>query len=103
MCIRDSSLGPMANAVWHKQPFELSPAGDKYHVFIEGATHLSFITAGTLLPGKAQQAENILEYTNSVALAFWDAYLKKDTNAKAYLQSNGLASFSKGAAKVESR
>jgi predicted dienelactone hydrolase len=97
------SLGPMANAVWHKQPFELSPAGDKYHVFIEGATHLSFITAGTLLPGKAQQAENILEYTNSVALAFWDAYLKKDTNAKAYLQSNGLASFSKGAAKVESR
>jgi predicted dienelactone hydrolase len=97
------SLGPLANAAWHKKPFELSPAGDKYHVFIEGANHMSFIMARTILPGKAQQGEDIMGYTNSAALAFWDAYLKNDAGAKEFLQSNALASFSKGAAKLERR
>ena len=97
------SLGPLANAEWHEKPFELSPAGAKYHVFIEGASHMSFISARTLVPGRGQQAENILGYTNSVALAFWDAYLKNDASAREYLQSDGLASFSKGAAKLERR
>jgi len=97
------SLGPLANAAWHKQPFALSPMGDKYHVFIQGANHMSFIAAQTLQPGKAQQAESILAYTNSAALAFWDAYLKNDASAKAYLQSDSLASFSQGAAKLERR
>jgi hypothetical protein len=64
---------------------------------------MSFITAHTLLPGKAQQAESILAYTNSAALAFWDAYLKNDASAKAYLQSDGLSSFSQGIAKLERR
>jgi predicted dienelactone hydrolase len=97
------NLGPLANAAWHKTAFELSPAGNKYFANIEGANHMSFISARTLSPVKAQQAENILEYTNSVALAFWDAYLKDDAAAKEYLQSDGLASFSKGAAKLERR
>ncbi len=97
------SLGPLADAAWHETPFELSPAGDKYHVDIEGASHMSFITARTPLPAKAQQADDILEYTNSAALAFWDAYLKNDANAKEYLQSGGLTSFSKGAAKISRR
>ncbi len=30
---------------WRKMPFDLSPAGDKFHVFIEGATHFSFVGA----------------------------------------------------------
>ncbi len=97
------NLGPMANADWHKQPFELSPAGDKYHVFIEGASHMSFISAQMSAPGRAQQADDILSYTNSVSLAFWDAYLKNDSSAQEYLQSNGLSSFSKGAARLERR
>jgi predicted dienelactone hydrolase len=97
------SLGPLADAAWHETPFELSPAGDKYHVDIEGASHMSFITARTPVPAKAQQADDILEYTNSAALAFWDAYLKNDANAKEYLQSGGLTSFSKGAAKISRR
>jgi len=97
------SLGPLADEAWHKRPFELAAAGDKYHVDIDGANHMSFITARTLLPAKAQQAADILGYTNSAALAFWDAYLKNDANAKEYLQSGGLASFSKGAAIVSLR
>jgi|GEM_PF-942987 len=97
------SLGPIASPEWHKKPFELSPVGDKYHVFIDGANHMSFIAARTLLPSRSQQAENILGYTNSAALAFWDAYLKNDASAREYLLSDGLASFSKNVAKLERR
>ena len=97
------SLGPIASEVWHKTPFALAPAGDKYHVDIEGASHMSFITARTALPAQEQEAQDILGYTNSASLAFWDAYLKQDGNAKEYLHSGGLASFSKGAATISLR
>jgi hypothetical protein len=64
---------------------------------------MSFITAQTLLPSRAPQAESILEYTNSAALAFWDAYLKHDSAAKRYLQSDALEKFSQGAVELDRR
>jgi predicted dienelactone hydrolase len=97
------SLGPLASPQWHRKPFEMSPAGDKYELLISGANHMSFISARTPLSGSSQQTENILDYTNSAALAFWDAYLKNDSAAREYLQSDALASFSKGAAQLERR
>jgi predicted dienelactone hydrolase len=97
------SLGPVASPAWHKMPFERSQPGDKYHVLIEGANHMSFITARTLAPNRAAQGEAILGYTNSVSLAFWDAYLKGDAKAKAYLQSDALEKSSHGAVKLSRR
>jgi predicted dienelactone hydrolase len=97
------SLGPIASPAWHKTAFERSQPGDKYHVFIEGANHMSFITARTLVPSRAAQEEAILGYTNSASLAFWDAYLKGDASAKAYLQSDALEKSSHGAVQVSRR
>jgi predicted dienelactone hydrolase len=97
------SLGPVASPAWHKTPFERSQPGDKFHVFIEGANHMSFISARTLLPARAAQGEAILSYTNSASLAFWDAYLKSDAKAKQYLQSNALESSSHGAVTLSRR
>ncbi len=97
------SLGPVASPAWHKIPFERSLPGDKYHVFIEGANHMSFITARTLSSTHAEQGEAILGYTNSASLAFWDAYLKNDPRAKQYLQSDALEKSSQGAAKLSRR
>jgi predicted dienelactone hydrolase len=97
------SLGPVASPAWHKIPFERSQSGDKYHLFIEGANHMSFITPRTLLPSRAKQGGDIFDYTNSAALAFWDAYLKGDARAKEYLQSSALEEFSHGAAKLSRR
>jgi len=97
------SLGPVASPAWHKTPFERSQPGDKYHLFIEGANHMSFITPRTLLSGRAEQGGNILDYTNSASLAFWDAYLKGDERAKQYLQSNALEKSSRGAVKLSRR
>jgi predicted dienelactone hydrolase len=97
------NLGPLANAAWHKIPFERSQPGDKYEVFIQGASHMSFITAETVTPARSSQAAAILGYTNSASLAFFDAYLKDDTAAKKFLQSDALARSSHGAAKLSRR
>jgi predicted dienelactone hydrolase len=97
------NVGPVARPAWHKIPFDRSQAGDKYEVLIQGANHMSFITARTLLPGQATRAQSMLEYTNSAALAFWDAYLKNDPAAKRYLHSDALEGSSHGAAKIARR
>jgi predicted dienelactone hydrolase len=97
------SLGPLANVAWHEKPYDLSPAGDKYFLNIAGANHMSFITARAASFGRGQQAPEILDYTNSAALAFWDAYLKHDSSGREYLRSENMQTFSKGAAKLESR
>jgi len=88
---------------WKRIPFERSEPGDKYHLFIEGANHMSFISAQSLMPSRATQAESILGYTNSAALAFWDAYLKNDAPAKQYLQSGALENSSHNAVKLSRR
>jgi predicted dienelactone hydrolase len=97
------SLGPVASPAWHKIPFERSQPDDKYELFIEGANHLSFITAETLLPARSSQAAAILGYTNSASLAFWDAYLKDDPAAKQFLQSDAMERSSHGNAKLSRR
>jgi predicted dienelactone hydrolase len=97
------SLGPIASPLWHKIPFERSQPGDKYHVFIAGANHMSFITPRTMLPGRTEQGGAIFDYTNSASLAFWDAYLKSDARAKSYLQSDALEKYSHSAVKLSRR
>ena len=87
---------------WKKIPFERSQPGGKYHVFIQGASHMSFITAKTS-PGRARQGDSILGYTNCASLAFWDAYLKADPAAKIYLQSDALPEFSHSVVKLSRR
>jgi predicted dienelactone hydrolase len=87
---------------WKKIPFERSQPGGKYHVFIQGANHMSFITAKTL-PGRSAQGDSIVGYTNCASLAFWDAYLKADPAAKNYLQSDALPEFSRAAVRLSRR
>lgn len=97
------SLGPIASPAWHKVPFERSRPGDKYHVLIQGANHMSFTTARTLLPGGAAKGQAIFDDVQCAALAFWDAYLKNDPNAKRYLASEALVKFSQGAVQLDRR
>lgn len=95
---------------WRMDPFTFSPAGDKYHVFIEGANHGSFTgrlaedgpAVGLaarryerLMEGTDQKA--IFDYIKMASLAFWDAYLKGRSEAKGYLKSDTLVTYSKGA------
>lgn len=80
-----------------QQPFEFAPAGDKYLIFIEGATHSSFAgkkTSALLGEKPTSDLGMITGVTASGTLAFWDAYLADNADAKAYLQSDKLVQFS---------
>jgi predicted dienelactone hydrolase len=107
---RDFGAAETETPVWRRDPFEYSPAGDKYFVLIEGARHATFAGFGqstvlesdSLMPGQVVdpvtgQRETIRtprqgmssipdrslnERIRSIALTFWDAYLKSDGKAK---------------------
>ncbi|QOJ00805.1 MAG: hypothetical protein HRU70_09990 [Phycisphaeraceae bacterium] len=85
-----------------RHPYELAPPGDKYLVYIEGATHASYggkETSRLLAEKPTTDVGVIVRVVESGTLAFWDAYLKGDAGAKAYLASESLVKAGEG--KVE--
>ena len=102
-------------AAWRKDPFTYSPPGDKYHVFIDDAFHMSF--TGGLAQGNAQLArrplvarfvgqtdqKTVFDYVKIASIAFWDAYLKNNESAKSYLKSNRLVDYSKRSVSVDQK
>lgn len=83
-------------AEWRKEPYLLSPPGDKYLLFFAGANHNSYFgqhveKKDSSLPlqrkGEADQTrgQQILQETQDATLAFWDAYLKDDREARGFL------------------
>src|SRR5258707_2899102 len=104
-------MGQLAS--WREDPFTYSPPGDKYLVFIDGAFHMSF--TGALAQENPQLARRpvmarlvgrtdqkaIFDYVKIASIAFWDAYLKNDTSAKAYLKSSSLMEFSRDSLRLD--
>jgi hypothetical protein len=98
---RDGPTRTGQPAEWRKKPYELSPPGDKYLVWVEGLDHgYGGITGVSFNPNNKPNADHVA-YTKIVTLAFWDAYLKRDKQACNYLQSSKLSAFSRGALKIE--
>lgn len=99
---RDGPTRTGQPAVWRKKPYELSPSGDKYLMWVEGMDH-GFGSISGLKDGlvKFQSNEDHIRYTKMVTLAFWDAFLKGDPDAKVYLASDALSVFSEGSVTVE--
>ena len=84
---------------WRKTPFYESPPGDKYLLFIEGASHMSFTgrlasedLPALLRPARVDIAAEavFLDRVKSASLAFFDAYLKDSPAARKYLLSTAL-------------
>src|SRR5713101_2146455 len=104
-------MGQLAS--WREDPFTYSPPGDKYLVFIDGAFHMSFTGAlaqadnsqlarrpmMARLVGRTDQ-KAVFDYVKIASVAFWDAYLKTDARAKAYLKSNSLIDYSRNSVKL---
>lgn len=89
-----------------QEPFLLSRPGQKFLVFIEGATHSSYAGKATLPAVDAEEVSDadlrmITGVTASATLAFWDAYLENDEHGRDYLGSDELAKFSGGKAQVK--
>jgi predicted dienelactone hydrolase len=99
---RDGPTRTGQPAEWRKKPYELSPPGDKYLMWVEGMDHgfggVSGQTGGLV---KFQANPDHIKFTKIATLAFWDAYLKEDREALAYLRSDRLAKFSKETVRIE--
>ncbi|MFN7772407.1 MAG: alpha/beta hydrolase family protein [Planctomycetota bacterium] len=78
-------------------PFERSPRGGKYLLVIEGATHVSF--GGKI--GRVRGGVDAAGLTKSVSLAFLDAYLKQDVQAKAWLNGQPSTAWLGSQAKLQ--
>ena len=120
------------NPDWRRDPFALSPPGEKYFLFIQGANHGSFTgrlaeggadpTAGAarlaaLFPrlgrrlnalsgtgiGAGGDQKAIFDWVEQATTAFWNAYLKNVPEAKSWLESDSIEQISRQAAKLEKR
>ncbi len=99
------------DASWRLDAYQLSPAGGKYALFVEGASHLSLTglsaEPGAALPKtpgrKASSADAevaIFKDVKIATLAFWEAYLKQDAAALAFLQSDAVQNDSNNRAQL---
>lgn len=84
-------------------PFLLMEPGDKYLVFVEGAHHLTYVGFPCDIPKNPSAASPEFEAVRAVSLAFWDAYLKEDTAARAFLESRRVAPATGGVVALASR
>jgi hypothetical protein len=82
---------------WREEPFRFSPPEDKYLVFIKGANHMTF----TGRPAQIGiQPESRFEDIRMAGLAFCEAGLKQRREAKEWLASDALETYSHGGAKL---
>ena len=86
-----------------RQPFERSPAGNKYLLWIEGAHHGMGGISGRWFPTAGPADAVQLNTVETVSLAYWDAYLKGDAKARQFLASDSVKTLSKGIAHLERR
>lgn len=87
-----------------RRPFDLAKPGDKYLLFVQGATHSSFAgKAAVKLMGDAPETDvdTIGDTLASGVIAFLDAYLKSDKPARDYLAGDGIKTVSQGKAAIE--
>lgn len=79
-----SVITPEMTAESRREVYAALPAGDKYELVFEGGTHSAF-SDGALFNEK--QLEHHHGAIQVISTRFWDAYLKGDAAAKAWLQS----------------
>jgi predicted dienelactone hydrolase len=71
--------------------FPALPPGNKYQLVLDGAEHSAF-TDRPLPSESGQRNPNHHGVILALSTAFWDAYLKGDANAKAWLDGDGPTS-----------
>ncbi len=93
-------FGPFGQPpAWRNEAFVKAPPGDKYDVELEGATHMRF--AGSVAAVGAPP-DPLFQCVTLETLAFWNAYLKHDPDARKYL-TQGLKDCSAGAGRFAAK
>ena len=94
---RSSRTGNTAK--WRTEPYQFSPPGNKYLVFVEGLTsdYGGIVGVEGVRSVRSAPIEAHLGYTQISTTAFWDSYLKDSQAAKQFLRSDSLEKASGGA------
>jgi len=79
-----SPVTPETTAESRLEVYSALPAGDKYQLVFEGAGHFAFSDTGRF---DEQRKAHHHPAIQEISTRFWDAYLKNDAAAKAWLQS----------------
>lgn len=81
---------------WRKDPYNYSPPGNKYLVWIDGANHgFGGINGRASFPNSGGRNQDMVRIVQIVSLAFWEKYLKKNDTSELVSGSN----FKSGAVK----
>ncbi|MHC4576594.1 MAG: alpha/beta hydrolase family protein [Planctomycetota bacterium] len=88
---KDTSPLTGAQPAWRLDPFKLSPPGDRYLVWIEGAHHGFGGISGVGWRGSGPRNDDHVRIVRQASLAFWDAFVKGDAKARQWLRSGALA------------
>lgn len=101
----EDTTGEGQDAAWKKQAFELSGEGDKYQVFVEGASNYSFTRQRRSFRrgGEDQPTDHTFDWVKTSTLQFLNATLKGDEKAKTWLTGGALKEATEGAAIIESK
>jgi dienelactone hydrolase len=83
---------------WRTEPFTFAQPGDKYLLFVDGlSNHYAGLVDGVSVN------ERLAGWIMSGTLAFWDAYLKREEEPLAFLNSDGLKEASSGKARFRTQ
>jgi dienelactone hydrolase len=78
--------GEVRDGTWRRKVFDLMPAGGKLLAWFDGARHCTYSDgAGNVLTGEPRPDPAQVEAVAVVTLAWWDARLRADAMAKAWL------------------
>ncbi len=89
---------------WRREAFDHARPGDRYLLWIQGAYHgFGGINGPRRGPNSGPVAPDHVFYVKSTALAFFDAYLRSDAAAKAYLRGDRVDRVTKGKAKLTAK
>lgn len=79
-----SVITPEMTAESRREVYAALPAGDKYQLVFEGGTHSAFSDTALFNEKRFEHHHAAIQ---TISTRFWDAYLKGDAAAKAWLQS----------------
>jgi predicted dienelactone hydrolase/glucose/arabinose dehydrogenase/sugar lactone lactonase YvrE len=97
----DSPIGG-TKAKDRRVPFDKIAGADKFFLNFDGGDHMIF--SGRFAKGSYEQRKMDADFQRCIkqsSLAFWDAYLKNDDTARAWLSGKGLAEYLGKLATVE--
>ena len=81
----ESPLDRNVTPASRRDVYAAMPSGDKFELVFAGGTHMAF--SDRPIRRREKRDPRIHPAIQKISTAFWNAYLKDDANAKAWLQS----------------